>query len=119
LDLVLNLNYFSFSNPNINPNPTHLPKHPTISPNHQFSQRISYAEHYSVHVHMTWSQKFRKSEISLDTGTNISRAKSEGISTRFQVIVKLIHWQKSTNLNNLLCFVVNFCIARKCQGTHA
>jgi len=29
------------------------------STNHQFSQRISYAEHYSVHVHMTRSQKFR------------------------------------------------------------
>jgi len=26
LDLVLDLNYISFSDPNINPNPTHLPK---------------------------------------------------------------------------------------------
>jgi len=27
LDLVLDLNYISFSNPNPNTNPTHLPKH--------------------------------------------------------------------------------------------
>jgi len=36
LGLALDLNYFSFSNPN----PTHLPKHQTPSSNHQFSQRI-------------------------------------------------------------------------------
>jgi len=34
LDLVLDLNYFSFSNPNSNS--THLRKHQTLSPNHQF-----------------------------------------------------------------------------------
>ena len=57
MDLILDLNYFSF----FHPNPTHLPKHQTIalSPNHQFSQRIWYVEYYSVHVHMAWSQKFR------------------------------------------------------------
>jgi len=38
LDLVLDLNYFYFSKPN--PNPKHLPKHQTLSPNHTFSQRI-------------------------------------------------------------------------------
>jgi len=29
LNLVLDLNYFSFSYPNLNPNPTHLPKQQT------------------------------------------------------------------------------------------
>ena len=48
LDLVLDLNYFSFSNLN----PTHLLKHQTLSPNHQFSQRICYVEYYSVYAHM-------------------------------------------------------------------
>jgi len=38
LDLVLDLNYFS----NPNPNPTHLPEHQILSPNRQFSQRMSY-----------------------------------------------------------------------------
>jgi len=42
LDLALDLNYSSFSHPNPNLNPTHLPKHETLSPNHQFSQRIWY-----------------------------------------------------------------------------
>jgi len=42
LDLILDFNYFSFSNCDINPNPTHLPKHQTLSPNHQCSQRIWY-----------------------------------------------------------------------------
>ena len=59
LDLILDLNYFSFSNPNPNPKPTHLPKHQTLSPNHQFSQGIWFVEYYSVHAHMAWSQKFR------------------------------------------------------------
>ena len=27
-----------------------------------------YEEYYSVHAYMVWSQKFRKLEISLDTG---------------------------------------------------
>jgi len=63
------LNLFSNSNPN--PNPTHLPKHQTLSTNHQFSQRIWYVEYFSVHAHMAWSQKFRKSESSLDTGVGI------------------------------------------------
>jgi len=54
LDLVLDLNYYSFSNPN----QTHLPKHQTLSPNHQFFQRVWYAEYHSVHAHMAWSQKF-------------------------------------------------------------
>jgi len=58
LDLILDLNCFSFSNPN----PKHLPKH-QLSPNHQFSQRTWYVEYNSMHVHMVWSQKFRKSEI--------------------------------------------------------
>jgi len=57
LDFVLDLNYFSFSNPN--PNPTNLPKHETLRPNHQFFQRIWKVECYSVHAHMAWSQKFR------------------------------------------------------------
>jgi len=36
MDLVLDLISFSFSKPNIKPNPTHLPKQQTLSPNHQF-----------------------------------------------------------------------------------
>jgi len=58
LKLVLDFNYFSFSNCKINPNPTHLPKHHTISPNHQFSQRILYVESCSVHARTAWSQEF-------------------------------------------------------------
>jgi len=64
LVLALDLSYFSFSNPN----PTHLRKHQTISPNHQVSLSISYVGYYSVRLHMAWSQKFCKSEISLHTG---------------------------------------------------
>ena len=56
----------SFSNCNINP--THLPQHQILSPNHQFSQRIWYVECCSAHTHLAWIQKFRKWEISLDTG---------------------------------------------------
>jgi len=48
LDLVLDLNYFS------SPNPTHLPKHQTLSPNRQFSQCIWYVEYYFVYA--TWSE---------------------------------------------------------------
>jgi len=48
LDLTLDINYFSFCNPH----PTHLPKHQTLSPNHQFSQRICYLEYHFVHAHM-------------------------------------------------------------------
>jgi len=48
---------------------THLPKHQILNPNRQFSQLSWYVEYYSVHAHMAWSQKFRKSEISLVTGT--------------------------------------------------
>jgi len=44
--------YFSFSNCNINPTPTHLPKHQILSPNHQFSQRILHVECCSVNAHM-------------------------------------------------------------------
>jgi len=50
---------FSFSHPNPKPNPTHLPKHESLSPNHQFSQHIWYEEYYFVHAYMAWSQKFR------------------------------------------------------------
>jgi len=68
-DLAVDLNYF-FSHPNPNLNPTHLTKHESLNPNHQFSQRVWYVEYYSVHAYMAWSQKFRKSEISLDTGNH-------------------------------------------------
>jgi len=45
LDLVLDLNYFFFSNHNPNLSRyTHL-THQTLSPNHPFSQRIWYVEH--------------------------------------------------------------------------
>jgi len=59
LDWVLHLNHFPFSNLNINPNPTHIPKQQTLSPNHQFCQFVWYVEYYSVHAHMAWGQKFR------------------------------------------------------------
>jgi len=68
LDLVSDLNYFSFSHPNPNSNPTLLLKHESLRHNHQFCQCIWYVQYYSVHAHMAWSQKFRKYEISLDTG---------------------------------------------------
>ena len=54
LDLALDLNYVSYSNPN----PTNSPKHQAKSSKHQFSQRIWYIEYYSVHAHMAWSQRF-------------------------------------------------------------
>jgi len=50
VDLVLDFNSFSFSHPNPNPNSTHLPKHESLSSNHQFSQRIWYVEYCSVHA---------------------------------------------------------------------
>jgi len=65
LDLVFDLNYFSFSNPNINPNPTHLTKPWALIISFL---RVFYMSNITVHVHMAWSQKFRKSDISLDTG---------------------------------------------------
>jgi len=54
---VVDLNYFSFSRPNPNPNATHSPKHEFLSPNHQFYQRIWYVQYYSVHayIYSTWS----------------------------------------------------------------
>jgi len=52
LDLVVDLNYFSFSHPN----PTHLPKHEFPSPNNQFSQRIWFVEYHSVHTYATWCE---------------------------------------------------------------
>jgi len=59
---------FFFFSPKPNPIPTHLLKHESLSPNNKFCQRIWYVECYSVHAYMEWSQKFRKSDISLDTG---------------------------------------------------
>jgi len=56
LDLILDFKYFSFSNCNINPNPTHLAKHQILSSNHQFSQYIWYVECFSVHAHIAWGQ---------------------------------------------------------------
>ena len=63
MDIILDFNYFSFSNCNINPDPTHLLKHQILSPNHQFSERIWYVECCSVHAHMAWSQKFRMTPV--------------------------------------------------------
>ena len=57
LDLILEFYNFSFSSCNIIPNPTHLLKHQTLSPNYQFSQRILYVECCSAR--MAWSQKLR------------------------------------------------------------
>jgi len=64
LVLLVDLNHFCFSHPN----QTYLPEHEFLSPNNRFYQRIWYVEYHSVHAYMVWSQKFRKSEISLDTG---------------------------------------------------
>jgi len=57
---MLDLNYICLSDPN----PTHLPTHQTLSPNHPFSQHIWSVEYYSnTCAHgVKW-------EISLDTGT--------------------------------------------------
>ena len=44
----------------------------SLSPNQQFLQRIWNVEYWSVHSHMARSHKFRKSEISLDTGDSAS-----------------------------------------------
>ena len=75
MDLVLDLNYFSFSNHNQNPNPTHLPKHQIQiinSPTHTFSERTWYVEYYSVHSvksenyqvsNFAWHRSWNKSEI--------------------------------------------------------
>jgi len=52
LDLVVDLNYLSFSHPKPNPNPTHSLEHEFLSPNNQFYQRIWFVEYYSVHAHM-------------------------------------------------------------------
>jgi len=41
----------------------------SLSLNNQFHQRIWYVEYDSVHAYLVWNQKFRKSEISLDTGS--------------------------------------------------
>ena len=78
-DLVLDLNYFYFSNPN----PKHLPEPQTLSTNHQFFKPIWYVEYYSMQVHMVWSQKFRKSEISLDNGVLLPKT---GSGVRFSLL---------------------------------
>jgi len=52
LDLVVDLNYFTFSHSNPNPNPTHLYKYEFLRPKNQFHQRIWYVEYYSVHAYM-------------------------------------------------------------------
>ena len=48
---------------------------PALSPSHQFSQRIWYVqvEYHFVHAYMSWNQKFRKSEILLDTWSEKTR----------------------------------------------
>ena len=56
LDFILDFNSFYFPNCNINPNPTHLPKHQPLSPNHQFYQRIWYIECCSVHAQPIWHE---------------------------------------------------------------
>jgi len=58
-DLVVDLNYFSFSRPNPNPYPADLPKHEFPTPNNQFYRHIWRVEYYSVHACIVWSQKFR------------------------------------------------------------
>ena len=62
---------FSFSNCNINPNPTHLPKHQILSLNHQFSQRIWYVECCSdVDAHMAWTQEFSLTAVIQPSASN-------------------------------------------------
>jgi len=59
-DLVVDLNYFSFSHPN----PTHLRKHEFLSPYNQFSAYLVCRILLCACVHGV------KSEISLDTGSS-------------------------------------------------
>jgi len=54
LDLVLDLNYFSFLTQTLIGHTDQTP-----NTNYQFSQRIWNVKYYSVHAHMAWSQKFR------------------------------------------------------------
>jgi len=49
--LGVDLYYFSFSHPDLNPIPTHIPKHEVLSPNKKFYQHIWDVEYYSVHVY--------------------------------------------------------------------
>jgi len=63
MDLIVDPNLFSFSN--TNPNPTHLPKQQTLSPNHQFYQRFWYVECYSVHAHTVWIRNYANQKFGL------------------------------------------------------
>jgi len=82
-DLVVDLNYFSFFHPN--PNPTYSPEHEFLSPDNQFYQRIWHVEYYSVHASRVWSQKFRMSEISLDTGSGWKGNDIQSKSKKIQI----------------------------------
>jgi len=57
LDLVLDRNCISFSNPNPTPN-----RHTYLNTK-QFSQRIWHVKYHSVHTHMAWSQNFRLTQV--------------------------------------------------------
>ena len=52
----------------------------------KFSQRIWYVAYFSAHAHMTWSQKFRKLEISLDTGAENVKYTSRKWKKRFKFL---------------------------------
>ena len=56
MDLVLDLTLFLF----LTLTQT-LTQQNYLNPNNQFYQRVSHVEYYSVHAHMVWNQKLRKS----------------------------------------------------------
>ena len=108
--LYLRLQFFSFSNCNINPNPTHLPKHQTLRPIHQFSQRILL---YNIcrMLLCAWAYGL-KSEISLDTGDSASNAvvkRSVVINQRCAECVCLYTMDFASAGKNILLLYVTVC----------
>ena len=96
LDLFFYLNHFSFSHPNSNPNPTHLPKRESVSPNHQFSQRIRYVEYYFVPEMITirFAGWISGRIVSLQPDTDIQELLSNGnrIRIRISETLSTIFW---------------------------
>ena len=70
MDIILDFNCFSFSNCNINPNPTNLPKHQTLI--------ISFLSAFICRILLSACAYGMKSEISLDAGDSASNAVVKG-----------------------------------------
>jgi len=96
LELVLDLNYFSFSSSN----PTHFPNHQILSPNHQFSQRICDVEYYSMQAHMAWCQKFRLTPGSTNLGEE--KIASQGQKKQIQLATSS---HKNVSTSKTMCLV--------------